>query len=255
MLKSIYLRLLKNKQTRQIARLLRARVQRIAGYSDPFYDLAKICRVSNADSFIDIGCHTGETLLRFLESGVRCNVTAFDPIGSNIDGARRLLANKARVSFVGAALSDTDGTASFFVNRNEQTSSLLDNDKGNAESFSDDSRHVGKIEVKTCMLDTWMSSQSPPYNNIVIKCDTQGAEGKVVKGGLKTLKQSVNAFYCEVMLGNMYSGQASFEELRNMLENECGLVLKNIYPCLHDPSGRAVQFDALWVKPAFLKVC
>ena len=252
MLKSIYLQLLKRKQTRQVARLLRARAQRIAGYSDPFYDLAKICRLSNADRFLDIGCHTGETLLRFLESGIHCDVTAFDPIGSNIEGARRLLSNESGVSFVEAALSETDGIASFFVNKNEQTSSLLDNDNGNAESFSDDSQHVKKVEVKTFMLDTWMSSQGRHHNNIVIKCDTQGAEGKVVKGGIKTIKQSVNAFYCEVMLGNMYSGQASFEELRSMLENECGLVLKNIYPCLHDSSGRAVQFDALWVKPAFL---
>jgi hypothetical protein len=30
------------------------------------------------------------------------------------------------------------------------------------------------------------------------------------------------------------------------------MVLKNIYPCLHDKAGRAVQMDALWVKPELL---
>ncbi len=51
----------------------------------------------------------------------------------------------------------------------------------------------------------------------------------------------------------MYKGQSSFGEIRALLENECGLVLQNVFPCLHDKAGRAVQMDALWVKPEFLK--
>jgi hypothetical protein len=29
-------------------------------------------------------------------------------------------------------------------------------------------------------------------------------------------------------------------------------VLRNVFPCLHDKAGQAVQMDALWVKREFL---
>ena len=54
------------------------------------------------------------------------------------------------------------------------------------------------------------------------------------------------------MLGEMYKGQSSFGQIRQMLEKDCGMALKNIYACLHDSAGRAVQTDALWVKPQWL---
>jgi len=252
-LRSIYLGLLQFRPTRRTARLVRARIQRIAGYTDPFLDLAGICKQSKAELFLDIGCHNGETLERFLESGIDCPVTAFDPIAANIQATRNRIPNSNRVSLVQAALSDTDGTASFFVNKNEQTSSLLDNDRGNTQSFFEECKHVERIDVTTLRLDTWISSQSKSFKSIVVKCDTQGAEGKVVRGGLMTLRESVSAFYCEVMIGKMYQGQLGFDQLNEFLETDCGLLLKNIYPCLHDSCGRAVQFDALWVKPAFLR--
>jgi hypothetical protein len=82
----------------------------------------------------------------------------------------------------------------------------------------------------------------------VVKCDTQGAEGLVIQGGISFIRNQCIAFYGEVMLGEMYKGQSSFEKIRHLLEKECGMVLKNIYPCLHDKAGRAVQMDALWVR-------
>jgi hypothetical protein len=53
------------------------------------------------------------------------------------------------------ALSDRNGTATFYLNRNEQTSSLLPNDTGNQESFAADTAPVGSCEVETKTLDSW----------------------------------------------------------------------------------------------------
>lgn len=200
---------------------------------------------------MDIGCHHGETLLRFLESGVRCPVSAFDPFVSNIQKAREFLRDYPHVKFHEVALSDEDGKARFFMNRNDQTSSLLPNADGNRESFPNDTAQMGVTDVKTARLDTWARIHLPTGLSVV-KCDTQGAEGKIISGGLTFIRNQVAAFYCEVMLGQMYEGQSSFDEIRHLLEHECGLVLKNVYPCFHDSCGRAVQMDALWVKPGLL---
>jgi FkbM family methyltransferase len=251
MIKATYLHLLRFGVARRALRFIRAHIQSVAGYSDPFYGLAHVVRASNARLFLDIGCHHGDTLLRFIESGVSCPVAAFDPFGDNIAKAKRLLQPYPRISFYQLALSNTDGHARFYLNKNEQTSSLLVNDTGNVDSFTDDTAPVGSCEVETRTLDSWTADQAA-VGPCIIKCDTQGAEGLVIQGGKRFIRDHCVAFYGEVMLGSMYKGQSSFGEMRALLEGDCGLVLKNIYPCLHDKAGQAVQMDALWVKREFL---
>lgn len=247
MLKDIYLRCLRYSALRKPLRLARAKLQGIAGYSDPFYDLAHVATSSKAQLFLDIGCHHGDTLLRFIESGIQCPVAAFDPFGENIEKAKLLLSLFPQVDFYQIALSDRNGPANFYLNRNEQTSSLLENDTGNVASFAQDTASVGSRQVIAQTLDSW-AAEHGVTGPCIIKCDTQGAEGLVIKGGKSFIRDNCAAFYGEVMLGDMYKGQSSFAEIRSLLEKDCGLVLKNIYPCLHDKAGRAVQMDALWVR-------
>jgi FkbM family methyltransferase len=251
MIKKLYLQALKIPKLRKPLRLGRVKLLGIAGYSDAFFDLARIARASNARVFMDIGCHHGDALLRFIEAGVSCPVAAFDPFAENIEQAKAQLHNHSQINFYQMALSNKDGSAKFYLNRNEQTSSLLPNDIGNQESFGADTKPVGSCEVKTKTLDTW-AVENGISGPCVIKCDTQGAEGLVIAGGKSFIRDHCVAFYGEVMLGNMYQGQSSFEEIRRLLEKDCRMILKNIYPCLHDEAGRAVQMDALWVKPQFL---
>jgi len=221
------------------------------GQPDPFDDLARVAQRAKADLFLDIGCHHGDTLIRFLEAGVCCPTVAFDPLEQNLKVARKTLSQFPKVHFEQLALSDEDGAASFFVNRNEQTSSLLENAAGNLDSFKKDTEHLDSIEVPVCKLDTWFARQPQPRpRSILVKCDTQGAEEKVVRGGIHLFQKYVSAIYAEVMLGEMYQGQADFFSLRKLLEGDCGLMLHNTYPCLRDPMGRAVQMDALWVRPS-----
>jgi FkbM family methyltransferase len=251
MIKELYLKSLNFSLLRRPLRRARAKLQSIAGYTDPFYELAGLSRASGARLFLDIGCHHGETLLRFIESGIQCPIAAFDPFGENIEKARRLLQPYPRINFYQLALSNTNDTARFYINRNEQTSSLLANDTGNLDSFADDTAPIGSCEVETRTLDSW-ASEHGVTGPCIIKCDTQGAEGLVIQGGKNFIREHCVAFYGEVMLGDMYRGQSSFAEIRSLLEQDCGLVLKNIYPCLHDRAGRAVQMDVLWVKPRYL---
>lgn len=254
MIRHIYLYLIRCGPIRRILRRSRACIQSVAGYTDPFFELARIARESKASLFLDIGCHHGDTLLRFIESGISCPVAAFDPSGDNLDRAKRLLSPFPQITYHQTALSDRNGRATFYLNRNEQTSSLLPNDSGNQASFAADTAPIGSCEVETKTLDSW-AAEHGAEGPCIIKCDTQGAEGLVIEGGKSLIRNHCMAFYGEVMLGDMYKGQSSFEEIRQLLESECGMVLKNIYPCLHDKAGHAVQMDALWVKPEHLLVC
>ena len=214
--------------------------------------LARIARHSSVPVYLDIGCHSGATIQRFLDLGTASAVFGFDPCAANLEQARRLVGADPRVSLFELALSDEDGGAEFFMNANEQTSSLLPNDEGNLRSFPEATRKVQSARVETRRLDSWAAERCPDRVAIV-KCDTQGAEARVIRGGIAFIRNQVAAFYGEVMLDRMYQGQSSFDEIRGLLEGECGMVLRDVYPCMHDLSGRAVQMDALWVKPDMLE--
>lgn len=230
------------------ARRARDRLLASLGCPQAYVDLATVAKNRPGVTYIDIGCHHGATVRRFLDLASGVSVVAFDPSDLNLRVARSALSARTAVTFICAAVADKDGRQPFFRNANEQTSSLLPNASGNARSFPQDTKTVGTAEVEVVRLDTWAAAYLP-QGPAIVKCDTQGAEAKVVRGAMRFLREQVVAFYAEVMLDAMYEGQASFQELRNLLEGDCGFVLRNIYPCLHDRDGRAVQFDALWVKP------
>lgn len=252
-MKSLYLSAISYGPPRIFLRKLRTHFLKQCGYSDPFDDLARVSRVMNCNVCVDIGCHHGQTSLRLMETGLRCPILAVDPFADNLQKAKKALARYATVTFCEAAVSDANGDARFFINRNEQTSSLLVNAYGNIQSFGADTDLQKTISVQTLTLDTLVDRMCPYARRIIIKSDTQGAEAKVIRGGISTIKDKCVAFYAEFMLGQMYEGQASFEELRDLLEGECGMVLRDIYPCLHGRHGAAAQADALWVKPQALK--
>ena len=251
MVKELYLHLLQWSPLRRTLRQLRGRFLSATGHPDPFQDLTVLARKAQADLLLDIGCHHGHILLRLLETGIACPAVAFDPLEDNLKVARAKLNRFPKIRFEQMALSDQDGFARFFLNRNEQTSSLLENASGNLSSFHRDTEHLATLDVPTCRLDTWFARQPEPRpRSIMVKCDTQGAEEKVIRGGIDLFKKHVVAIYTEVMLGEMYRDQSDFASLRGLLEKECGLMLHNVYPCLHDSSGRAVQMDALWIRPS-----
>lgn len=253
MVKIVYRKALEHPASRKISRYLRYRLLKSLGYRDPFFDLAAIANGAAADLLLDIGCHEGHTILRVRDAGVRCPIVGFDPIPNNLDAARRHLKNQANVTLEEAAVSDRNDRDTFFVNRDNQTSSLLDNDLGNRESLPDQTEHLEPISVRTVTLDSWLDQHAPAATRIIVKCDVQGAESRVIQGGIHAFRDRIVAFYGEVMLAPMYRGQSTFSELREYLEDRFGMIFFNIYPCLRDDRGRVIQADALWVRPDFTK--
>jgi FkbM family methyltransferase len=254
MLRAFYRKLITFKPARIFLRHCRSGILATCEQPDAYSDLLRIGKRANCDLFLDIGCHHGNVSSRLLEAGMHIPIIAVDPFSSNLSYARKSMAHYSHITFVEAAISKRDGEAKFFINRNEQTSSLLENAHGNLESFEQDTAHEQVITIPTLTLDSLIRRYSPDARRIIIKSDTQGAEAQVIGGGLSVMRDRVCAFYGEFMLGQMYENQTSFEELRDLLERQCGFVLREIYPCLHDEQGKAVQADALWVKREILRI-
>ena len=146
---------------------------------------------------LDVGSHVGRTVERFADELDNVPIHAFEPTPSSA-AALRLCASRLRhVSVHELALGDRAGVVPLFLNRFDQTNSLLDNARGPRSSQTELAEHVGRVDVRVATLDEWCAAELPA-GDLVIKADVQGAEGRLVAGGRGVFGAGrVVAFYSE----------------------------------------------------------
>jgi FkbM family methyltransferase len=188
---------------------------------------------------------------RFADELADVPIHAFEPTPLSAASLRQRAARFRNVTVHELALADRAGVLPFFLNRFDETNSLLDNSPGSGQTAL--AEHVGRIDVRATTLDDWCAAAAPSAD-LVIKADMQGAEGRLVAGGRRAFaERRVAAFYSEVLFTPMYEGQASFCELHEMLTSTHGLALWQIYPLHRDVAGRAAWGDALWLREDALR--
>ena len=125
--------------------------------------------------------------------------------------ARLLCANRwlglRNVTVHEMALADRTGVLPLFLNRFDETNSLLENAQGPGNPIEIGVyEHVGRIEVRVTTLDDWCAAELPT-GDLVIKADMQGCEGRMLAGGCRMLGDGrVAALYSEVLFAPMYAG-------------------------------------------------
>ena len=252
MIRNIHKALVGNPLTRKLQRGIVCSLKNSLGVPDPYADLARIVRQQKPDAILDIGSHVGKTISRLLETS-SVPIHGFEPTQNTFQKLSRRFQSDPKVTLHKLALSNVNGEATFHCNANEQTNSLLDNGAGNNEALAHATQHLQQETVETMRLDDWAAAHLPSAK-VVIKSDIQGAEGLLVDGGEKCLREQTIAFFSEAQIAPMYEGQADFCELHKILTDKLGFVLHNIYPCFHDQQGRALQTDALWINTQFMEV-
>lgn len=252
MLRALHYRLTKNSLYRVTSRRLIRRLRQGLGTPEPWGALIALLARYPESVYLDIGAHNGDTIQRVRDE-CRNPIHGFEPTPKIYQDLLKRFQNYPNITLWNSACSDTDGQATFFLNNNSQTNSLFDNAIGNSSYFQSATAHKGQTKVSTLRIDTWVKEHlSPPNIPLIIKCDVQGAEQLLISGARETLNSRCLAFYSEVQLAEMYADQSSYCEINDLLTKQLGFVIKDIYPCLHDTSGRAVQFDVLWIKPSVL---
>ena len=161
-----------------------------SGYYEPISTLLAEALVKSGDTFLDIGANIGfyTMMLSLDRPGLR--VTSFEPQPKlNALLTKNLRANG--ISYVACeplALSDRDGTATFYLNASDMSASLR-------ADF--DPNQTGSCEVPTCRLDTYLASHSV-LGQLVIKLDVEGHEEAVLEGSCSTMAKHSPDILAEV---------------------------------------------------------
>ena len=150
----------------------------------------------------------------------------FEPSRRYYPPLQRRFKDCSKVVCIERAVADNPGRATFYETSLRGSGSLL---KPAAAANRDYGLVLAEtFEVEVVTLDGFFSQQSPPLSTIdLLWCDVQGAELKVLRGGIETLRRC-RAIFLEVTCWEQtYSGAPLLKEICDWLSPmgfcPCGL--------------------------------
>jgi FkbM family methyltransferase len=218
---------------------------------DVFRDIKPhLSPISGPLQMFDIGANEGQTARELLHAYPQAVIHSFEPTPEPFAVLQKLaFANPDRLKVHPIALSDTVGTAPFFINSFTVTNSLLASTP-QLEDYRPPSPQES-IEVSLQTVDSFCDEKSISAIHL-LKTDTQGADLKVIQGAHAMIaKKRVPYILTEVLFERHYDGQASFEEIFENLQSQ-GYSLVNLYSVIHSKNGTAAWADALFLNPEAL---
>jgi FkbM family methyltransferase len=218
--------------------VLHISVTRNQRYDD--YTRTILRKVLKPDSnCIDVGCHKGEILDLMIKGSPRGKKIGFEPIPELYQFLTSKYQGDPSVTISNVALYDETGTTIFQHVLNAPAYSGIKKRKYDGKQVE-----IVQISVETGLLDHII-----PADVFVdlMKIDVEGAEFRVLRGGVATLKRCKPVIIFEFGLGaaDFYDSKPS--ELHAFLTRECGLKISTLKGYLdHAPELSEVRFCSMF---------
>lgn len=160
-------------------------------------------------TIFDIGAHIGYfTRLFATWVGERGKVYAFEPAPENLHFLRKNTSWMSNVFIVDKAVSNTNGTAQFWISK-----------KTGCHSLVDQYHAYTMIEVETITLDTFWNEIGKPLVH-VIKMDVEGAEPYVLRGATELIRHHTHLILVtEFSPSALRAGNTEPEEFLELLKS------------------------------------
>lgn len=191
----------------------------------------------------DIGAHTGcwAQMCQAVYQPTTCCL--FEPQREYLEQARKRQSANVQWILLPVALGEAEREETIRLTKNRAASSLLP--PLQIESLRADTTEMGQQQVPVLPLNEVAHRERLPLPDLV-KIDVQGFEGKVIAGGMSTLR-GAQRIVVETSLNQIYRGQPLLPEVLFTL-NQCGFRLSDFSDaCRSWPSGELWQVD-LWFK-------
>lgn len=187
----------------------------------------------NDSCSVDVGCHKGEMLEKFIKLAPAGKHFAFEPIPSFYEQLRSKFASD-HCTVYPYALAAESGTTEFNYVKNAPAYSGI-----KQRRYAVEKPDIEKIKVELKPLDEVID---PQQKIDLIKIDVEGAELGVLKGAAKLIRNSqpVIIFECGLGAADFYGTQP--EDVFDLLHNNYGLKVSTMERWLK--SGEAFSRDA-----------
>lgn len=160
--------------------------------------------IKQGETVIEIGGHIGYISMFYSKLvGTYGHVVVFEPGPNNLPYLHRNLQNCNNVEIISSAVSDTNGTATFFLEELTGQNNTLIRDYSifmqNRKSAGYSENQV-PVTVKITTLDSFVKRQK--FEPDFIKIDVEGAEYQVIVGGAETIRKYKPMMMIEISQNN-----------------------------------------------------
>jgi len=198
------------------------------------------------DVLVDIGCNRGVFSDHFLAISPGKPMYLVEPIPALASHLRDKYSGSSLIRIIESAVSNSRGSADFFVTANDgQSSSLLKLGKRHLKA-SPDAVEVESISVKVDTIDDMFRDEN--FSSAFLKIDVQGHELTAFQGALDVLDRTL-AIHIEVSTQSLYNGDAIGHEVWSFLESK-GFQIYGMDPWFRDrnANGELLQADFFFIK-------
>jgi len=160
----------------------------------------------------EIGCNDGSDTEKFVADFPDATIYCFEPDPETV---KRFLERKLNVKLYQAAISDVTGFTTFSPSNNNGLSGSIVNPKIHLEVYPQ-VKFIAPIEVATYSLDDFVSAAGIDFIDF-IWADVQGAEEKMIRGGMNTLTKKVKYLFTEFSNVELYEGAPTLPRILELL--------------------------------------
>ncbi len=208
----------------------------------PAIEHLSLLRTLDVDGIIDVGANRGQFSLACRIAAPEIPILAFEPIPEEADLYAKVHSG-GKVVLKRCALGETASTATLYLSRSLDSSSLLPIGKLQVEAYPE-TGEAGTITVDVRTLDSFLLDVAGRQQQL-LKIDVQGYEFNVLRGAGEMLKLC-RFVYVECSEVALYDGQALRQEVAALLA-EKGFLKSTSYN--HSYSrGKLIQADFLFAK-------
>jgi FkbM family methyltransferase len=184
---------------------------------------------------VDIGCHKGEILDLMIKGAPLGKKIGFEPLPELFEHLTTKYAGNPDVTIYPTALYDQTGSTSFQHVLNAPAYSGIKKRKYDGKNV-----HIDQITVETDLLDNMIPDD---LHVDLMKIDVEGAEFRVMKGGVNTLRRCKPVIIFEFGLGAADFYNSRPQNLHEFLTGECGMKISTLKGYLeHAPELSETRF-------------
>lgn len=200
----------------------------------------------NIQTVIDIGASKGNTIKEFHKFFPQAAIYAFEPLADCLEMAKKKMAGVSSFHPYAVALSDHEGEETFWRSEYSGASSLWPMATLHKTLFPHTARQFPE-KVRVAMLDNILGQENLE-DQILVKIDVQGEEGRVISGGQKIISRA-KVIICETSYQPLYENQPLFGDIFKQL-SVLGFGYAGIWgEDFHSPQdGRPLQQDSIFIK-------
>jgi FkbM family methyltransferase len=198
------------------------------------------------DLVIDVGANMGQYGSGLRESGYEGSIWSFEPLSQAYRELQRVAGRDGGWTTCRTAVGEAPGKLPINIAGNGQSSSLFPMLKAHADA-APESQYVGTEMVEVVPLDDLWGKQLPRSARAMLKLDTQGYEGLVIRGA-RSVVAEIQIIECEMSFVPLYEGQMLFHEMYLMI-TQLGFRLIGLEPALFDKNtNHFLQVDGLFAR-------